>query len=168
MKPKIPSFTYITLHTPIGYLRLDAVADCITGVNFFDDDAGQSEGPIPDSLLDCKQQLEEYFEGRRRTFDLRLQPKGTHFQQQVWETLQGIPFGVTRSYKDIALTRWNDKTIRAVGTANGQNPIGIIVPCHRVIGSNGDLTGYAGGLHRKKWLLEHEQSVDYGKQGSLF
>jgi methylated-DNA-[protein]-cysteine S-methyltransferase len=159
--------SHLSMHTPVGWLRLDGSDSGITAVNFVDADAGQTEY-IPQCLLDCRLQLEEYFAGKRRVFELPLRAEGTNFQQQVWDVLYSIPFGVVRSYKDVALTRWNDKTIRAVGTANGQNPIAIIVPCHRVVGSSGDLTGYAGGLWRKKWLLEHEQSVEYGKQGTLF
>jgi methylated-DNA-[protein]-cysteine S-methyltransferase len=159
--------SHTSLPTPLGYLRISGDADAITEVAFLDDDPGQSEF-LPDCLLTCRLQLQEYFAGIRRTFDVPLKPSGTSFQQQVWEELVGIPFGALRSYKDVALTRWNDKTIRAVGTANGQNPIAVIIPCHRVIGSAGDLTGYAAGLWRKKWLLEHENSVEYGKQGTLF
>lgn len=165
---EISSIYFCSLHTPIGYLRLDSDGRHVTGVNFYDADPGQSDGSLPECLIACKLQLEEYFAGHRKRFDLPLKPNGTAFQTGVWEVLVGIPFGATRSYKDVALARWNDKTIRAVGTANGQNPIAILIPCHRVIGTGGDLTGYAGGLHRKKWLLQHEHSVEYGKQGTLF
>ncbi|WP_347901394.1 methylated-DNA--[protein]-cysteine S-methyltransferase [Pseudomonas purpurea] len=103
----------------------------------------------------CRQ-LDEYFEGNREVFDLRLAPQGTAFQQQVWQALQRIPYGRTWSYAELALHIDNPKAIRAVGTANGANPISIIIPCHRVIGSNGTLTGYAGGLARKQALLELE------------
>lgn len=157
-----------SLHTPVGWLRIDGSEAGISAVNFVDEDPGRSEGDLPKCIADCKSQLEEYFAGTRQDFELPLRPQGTDFQVGVWNVLLGIPFGVTKSYRDVALSRWNDKTIRAVGTANGQNPIAIIVPCHRVIGSNGELTGYAGGLWRKKWLLEHEQGQRYGQQGSLF
>lgn len=103
----------------------------------------------------CRQ-LDEYFEGRREVFDLRLAPQGTTFQQQVWQALQHIPYGRTWSYAELAQHIENPRAIRAVGTANGANPISIIIPCHRVIGSNGTLTGYAGGLARKQALLELE------------
>ena len=98
-------------------------------------------------------------------FDLKLNPKGTDFQKNVWNALLEIPYGKTISYLELSKTLGNVKAIRAVASANGKNPLWIVIPCHRVIGSNGDLTGYAGGLHRKKWLLEHERPV---KQGSLF
>jgi len=104
----------------------------------------------------CKIQLNEYFNGERKTFDLPLDAKGTDFQQSIWRQLSTIPFGVSASYRDIAIAINNPKSMRAVGAANGRNPISIIVPCHRVIGADGTLTGYAGGLERKQWLLKHE------------
>ena len=104
----------------------------------------------------CQQQLNEYFAGQRRVFDLPLEPQGTPFQRSIWVCLLRIPFGQTASYRAIAEMANNRQAVRAVGAANGKNPIGIIVPCHRVIGSDGTLTGYAGGLERKAWLLEHE------------
>lgn len=110
-------------------------------------------------------QFEEYFEGKRTKFDLKLAPEGTEFQKKVWNQLQEIKFGKTMSYQQMANQLGNPKVIRAAASANGRNPISIIIPCHRVIGSDGSLTGYAGGLHRKKWLLKHENPV---KQQSLF
>ncbi|MBV1909100.1 MAG: methylated-DNA--[protein]-cysteine S-methyltransferase [Kangiellaceae bacterium] len=104
----------------------------------------------------CKTQLQEYFSGQRKIFDLPLDPQGTVFQKAVWVCLSGIPFGETLSYLDIAKMVNRPKGSQAVGGANGRNPISIIVPCHRVIGSNGSLTGYAGGIERKLWLLNHE------------
>jgi methylated-DNA-[protein]-cysteine S-methyltransferase len=101
-------------------------------------------------------QLDEYFSKNRRIFDLPLDLKGTPFQLRVWNELLNIPFGQTITYKELAIRLGDVKAIRAAGTANGANPVSIIVPCHRVIGSDGSLTGYAGGLWRKKWLLEHE------------
>lgn len=103
-----------------------------------------------------KQQLEEYFEGQRTTFDLPIESDGTEFQQKVWKTLMTIPFGETWNYGQLATAIGNKNASRAVGAANGKNPISIIVPCHRVIGANGTLTGYAGGLEAKEWLLKHE------------
>lgn len=114
---------------------------------------------------DCFTQLEEYFEGSRESFDLPLDIHGTDFQKRVWRELRKIPFGSTTNYFSIARQLGDSKINRAVGNANSKNPVSIIIPCHRVIGSNGDLTGYAGGLWRKKWLLEHEQKL---KQLSLF
>jgi methylated-DNA-[protein]-cysteine S-methyltransferase len=110
-------------------------------------------------------QLQQYFEGSRTDFSLKLQPEGTPFQQEVWKELQNIPFGKTSTYLKQSLKLGNKKAIRAVASANGKNPIWIIIPCHRVIGTDGSLTGYAGGLWRKKWLLEHENPP---KQTSLF
>lgn len=104
-----------------------------------------------------QQELDEYFHGKRRLFSVSLDFKGTEFQQTVWNMLQEIPYGTTRSYMQQANLMNNPKGIRAIASANGSNPIAIVVPCHRVIGSDGSLTGYAGGLHRKKWLLNHER-----------
>ena len=120
---------------------------------------------IPIALEDCAIQLNEYFEGTRKTFDLKLNASGTDFQKKVWRQLEQIPFGKTTSYLELSKQLGNVKAIRAVANANGKNPLWIIVPCHRIIGSNGSLTGYAGGLYRKKWLLEHENPY---KQQSLF
>lgn len=107
-------------------------------------------------ILNCAAQLNEYFAGKRTDFDVTLATQGTAFQQAVWHALTAVPFGHTQSYSDIANALSNPKAVRAVGAANGKNPISIIVPCHRIIGANGKLTGYAGGLDRKQWLLEHE------------
>jgi len=104
----------------------------------------------------ARQQLAEYFAGKRRDFDLTLAPRGTEFQQEVWAALRTIPFGATCCYADIAERIGRPSAMRAVGAANGKNPIAIVVPCHRVIGRDGSLTGYGGGLDRKRWLLEHE------------
>ena len=120
---------------------------------------------IPVELEDCVHQLQEYFESTRQDFDLKLNPQGTDFQQTVWDALLTIPYGKTTSYLDLSKKLGNVKAIRAVANANGKNPLWIIVPCHRVIGSDGSLTGYAGGLYRKQWLLEHESPY---KQQSLF
>lgn len=127
----------------------------------------------PDDELDqpvrlAAQQLQEYFAGERQTFDFPINPAGTPFQQTVWQALLDVPFGTTLSY--LALTRriGDEKAIRAVAAANGRNPLWIVVPCHRIIGSDGSLTGYAGGLWRKKWLLEHEGALARPAQLSLF
>lgn len=120
---------------------------------------------IPECLQDCVTQLDEYFQGERTEFDLKLNPKGTDFQQSVWKELNNIPFGKIRTYMEQTKQIGDPKAIRAVASANGKNPIWIVIPCHRVIGSDGSLTGYAGGIWRKKWLLEHESPV---KQQSLF
>ena len=107
----------------------------------------------------CKQQLNEYFQGKRKAFDVAIDPQGTDFQKLVWQSLSKIPFGQTYTYLDIAKMVDRPKGSQAVGGANGRNPISIIVPCHRVVGTNGSLTGYAGGIERKLWLLEHEGIV---------
>jgi methylated-DNA-[protein]-cysteine S-methyltransferase len=128
-----------------------------------------SEGPlstkIPNELQEAVSQLQEYFEGKRQDFDFKLNPKGTDFQKKVWQELRNIPFGKTISYLDLSKKLGDVKAIRAVASANGKNPLWIVVPCHRVIGTDGSLTGYAGGLWRKKWLLEHETP---SHQQSLF
>lgn len=113
---------------------------------------------FPVHLKDCIRQLDEYFKGKRITFDLPLIISGTDFQKKVWNELKKIPFGKTASYKEIALKAGNIKAVRAIGNANNKNKIAVIIPCHRVIGSDGKLSGYAGGVKRKKWLLEHERN----------
>lgn len=146
------------LDTPIGILEIKASDTALTHLIFPDqaDQTCQENGII----AHCCQQLDEYFNHKRILFDLPLDPKGTTFQKQVWSCLTQIPFGQAICYQDIADQLNNPKAVRAVGAANGQNPISIIVPCHRVIGKNRSLTGYAGGLHRKAWLLDHE-NINY-------
>lgn len=119
------------------------------------------------ALTDVTTQLREYFEGRRRAFDLRLDPEGTAFQRSVWTALESIPYGETVSYLDIANRLGKPAAVRAVGAANGANPIPIVIPCHRVIGADGSLTGYGGGIDVKKWLLNHERG-ERGTQMGLF
>ncbi len=143
------------METPLGKLEIRASEQGLTRVWFCET---ESKPPQTNRIITlCKQQLTEYFNGRRQTFSLPIEQNGTDFQKSVWDYLQSIPFGKTASYGDVAKGLNNPKAVRAVGAANGKNPIGIIVPCHRVIGSNGTLTGYAGGMDRKKWLLEHEE-----------
>ena len=108
-------------------------------------------------LAECYNQLDEYFKGKRHEFTFPYQLEGTSFQKMVWNALNEIPYSKTWSYKEIALSIGNEKAVRAVGSANGKNKLSIVIPCHRVIGSNGTLTGYAGGLWRKEWLLHHER-----------
>lgn len=145
-------------------MELQADALGLASIHFVDAEISTSEA-IPDSLKPAVNQLNEYFEGTRLSFDLQLSPSGTDFQKKVWRKLEEIPFGKTKTYQQIANELGDPKVIRAAASANGKNPISIIIPCHRVIGSDGSLTGYAGGLHRKQWLLEHESPV---KQGKLF
>ncbi len=153
---------FATLSSAIGELTLTGTPQGLTGVWFETDRHAQDR-----SSWQCNaalfatacQQLAEYFAGTRQHFKLPLVAQGTVFQQQVWAALCAIPYGETRSYGAQALIIGNAKAVRAVGLANSKNPIGIIVPCHRVIAANGALTGYAGGLARKQWLLAHEASV---------
>ncbi|MBT1063994.1 methylated-DNA--[protein]-cysteine S-methyltransferase [Bowmanella sp. Y26] len=142
--------------SPIGLIELCANPEGIQAITFVDTQTqAETDTPI---LKKAAEQLAEYFNGHRQDFDLPLAAGGTAFQQQVWHALVSIPFGQTGSYLDIARKIGNPAAVRAVGAANGKNPLSIVVPCHRIIGSNGNLTGYAGGLERKAWLLQHEQS----------
>lgn len=152
------------INSPLGYTKIVGDKDGIQSVSVLNSEEEVSK-TIPKSLVNCVEQLNEYFEGKRKNFKLKLNPKGTDFQQKVWVELNSIPFGKTLSYMDLSKKLGDAKAIRAVANANGRNPLWILVPCHRVIGSDGSLTGYAGGLHRKKWLLEHESPV---KQQQLF
>lgn len=146
------------LSTPAGMLEIHAEGDAITRVNFIRS-GNPTPAPSHPILQQACLQLQEYFAGKRTHFTLPLNPEGTEFQRQVWHALQQIPHGQTRSYADIAAAIGNPKAVRAVGQANNRNPIGIIIPCHRVIGADGTLTGYAGGLEAKQWLLEHESTA---------
>ncbi len=144
--------------SPLGTIEICGTEESITSVLFLDADHTDNSQSNP-LLEKCVQQLDEYFHHQRRQFELPLAPQGTPFQQQVWEKLLEIPYGTTTSYHEIASRLGNPKAIRAVGGANGKNPIVIIIPCHRVIGANGKLIGYGGGLWRKEWLLKHEKNV---------
>lgn len=152
------------IQTPLGIAKIEGDEQGLTVVSVLNNE-NKTSGLIPEVLEDAVYQLKEYFEGKRTEFSLNLNPQGTDFQKRVWTELQNIPFGKTISYLDLSKKLGDVKAIRAAAAANGKNPLWIIVPCHRVIGSDGSLTGYAGGLHRKKWLLEHESPV---KQQSLF
>jgi methylated-DNA-[protein]-cysteine S-methyltransferase len=150
-----------TVDSPIGPLLLTADDDGITGLHMDGDTYGPAQPNsdwIEDSLrfAEARRQLEEYFAGDRTDFDLPLRPSGTPFQREVWAALQTIPYGEVRSYGEIAAQIGRPGASRAVGLANGRNPIAVIVPCHRVIGASGSLTGYGGGLHRKRLLLDLE------------
>jgi methylated-DNA-[protein]-cysteine S-methyltransferase len=157
------SLYYAQLATPLGRLLFTATGEALTGI-FFEDQryapalpAGAVEGsPL---LRDAAAQLSEYFSGARREFSLPLAPSGTEFQRAVWRELARIPFGETRSYGALAARLGAPRAARAVGAANGQNPFTIVLPCHRVLGASGALTGYAGGEHRKRWLLDHERAT---------
>jgi len=150
--------------TPLGTAEIIGNEQGIQSVSVLDQDI-ETSASIPAFAKDCVLQMEEYFAGDRTEFDLKLNLQGTDFQKSVWRELLNIPYGKTRTYLEQTKKIGDPKAIRAVASANGKNPIWIIVPCHRVIGSDGSLTGYAGGIWRKKWLLEHESPV---KQQSLF
>jgi len=152
------------LNTPIGTLEIKGDKNGLASVHFLETEENKG-AKIPKHLQKIVKQLQEYFEDKRTEFNIKLNPEGTDFQKRVWGKLEEIPFSKTVSYKTIANRLGDPKVIRAAASANGKNPIAIIIPCHRVIGSDGSLTGYAGGLHRKKWLLDHENPV---KQQSLF
>ena len=150
--------------TPIGTAKIVGDENGIIAVSVIDDPV-ETSIEIPENLKDCAQQLDEYFNGLRKQFNLKLNPQGTDFQKKVWNELLNVPFGKTKTYLEQSKQLGDAKAIRAVASANGKNPIWIIIPCHRIIGSDGSLTGYAGGLGRKKWLLEHESP---SAQQSLF
>ena len=152
------------IHTPLGIAKLEGDENGLNSITVLDTDEILTD-IIPPDLEEAAFQLKEYFEGTRTQFDLTLNPSGTNFRKSVWKALQDIPYGKTVSYLDLSKTLGDVKAIRAVASANGKNPLWIVVPCHRVIGSDGSLTGYAGGLHRKRWLLAHENPV---KQQTLF
>ena len=163
--------TFTRFLSPLGELVLTASETALTGVRFptsrhvpplhgaESPRAAERRGAGGEVLARACQQLTEYFVRTRTTFDLPLDPTGTPFELRVWEELRAIPFGATRSYAEIARRLGDVRLTRAVGAANGKNPIPIIVPCHRVIGAKGDLTGFGGGLDRKRWLLEHEGAL---------
>jgi methylated-DNA-[protein]-cysteine S-methyltransferase len=152
-----------TLKSPVGFLRLYATQGALTAI-YLENHKGAPEPVATERedlpvLLTARRQLEEYFAGERVSFELPLEPMGTLFQRTVWSALQEIPLGVTWSYAELARRVGKAGAARAVGSANGKNPLSIVVPCHRVVGSNGTLTGYAGGVPTKRWLLEHEQRM---------
>ncbi|HEY5688972.1 MAG TPA: methylated-DNA--[protein]-cysteine S-methyltransferase [Yeosuana sp.] len=152
------------ISSPLGFTKIIGDDDGIVSITVLNSEEKITD-IIPLELEDCVFQLQEYFDGKRKIFDIKLNPEGTEFQKKVWNQLLEIPYGKTISYLDLSKQLGDVKTIRAVANANAKNPIWIIIPCHRVIGSDGSLTGYAGGLNRKQWLLEHESPY---KQTSLF
>ena len=151
----------LDFQSPLGIIEIKGDEQGIFSVLFTDRQQIQFS-KNPDTLamlIECQQQLEEYFQGTRFSFTIPFIIKGTPFQHEVWQALTTVPYGKTASYKDIATLVGNEKAVRAIGTTNSKNLINIIVPCHRIIGANGKLTGYAGGLWRKEWLLKHEQKI---------
>ncbi len=152
------------INSPLGYTKISGDYDGIMSVLILDTQEELSE-IIPESLKKCVTQLRAYFKNESKTFNLKLNPEGTVFQKTIWRLLEDIPYGKTISYLQLSKQLGDVKAIRAVANANGKNPLWVIVPCHRVIGSDGSLTGYAGGLYRKQWLLNHESEY---KQQTLF
>ena len=146
---------FASMESPIGRIVLVSNETHLKSALFSDGQIGVSE-TLPGILREAVVQLKEYFAGNRTGFDLRLDPEGTAFQKKVWDQLLKVEYGTTKSYRDMAVELGSALNTRAVGTANGKNPISIIIPCHRIIGAGGKLVGYAGGLDRKKWLLLHE------------
>ena len=153
----------IDYESPIGLLEIIGTEEAVCSILFSEREKAENliGSGTPESLKLCFQELDEYFKGARHEFSFPYTFEGTVFQQTVWNTLKTIPYGKTGTYKEIAFSIGNEKAIRAVGSANGKNKLSIVIPCHRIIGSNGKLTGYAGGLWRKEWLLQHEKTF-YG------
>lgn len=149
----------------IGIVEIVGTEEVVSSIMFIEGDevSNTVNSETPQVLVDCSIQLDEYFKGERHVFSFPYNFEGTEFQKKVWNALTTIPYAETGSYKDIATAINNEKAVRAVGTANGKNRLSIIIPCHRIIGSNGRLTGYAGGLWRKEWLLQHERSFKRGE-----
>lgn len=158
---------HFSIETPIGPVHVGSTPGFITAIEFHDHHAART---TPTTALEqqCARELNEYFEGKRKSFTFSIDQPGTEFQKRVWQELLKIPFGKTISYHELAVRLGDPKCIRAAGTANGKNNLAIVVPCHRVIGSDGSLTGYAGGLPKKEWLLRHEGSLPGMNQTSLF
>lgn len=147
----------IYYNSPIGVVEIASDEDSIIRLDFVEE-IGKADAIVPEVLKQALSQVDEYFKGKRKTFDLKLGMNGTEFQQKVWKQLIEVPFGGTATYGDIAKAVGNEKASRAVGGANNKNKIAIVIPCHRVVGSNGKMVGYAGGLWRKEWLLQHEKN----------
>ncbi len=153
----------VFINSPLGITKISGDEKGVALISVLSE--GELSTTIPNQLQEAVLQLQEYFEGKRQDFTFKLNPKGTDFQQKVWQELRNIPYGKTISYLDLSKKLGDVKAIRAAASANGKNPLWSVVPCHRVIGTDGSLTGYAGGLWRKKWLLEHENPTT---QQSLF
>ena len=153
----------VFINTPLGTAKIKGDENGVCLISVLQE--GEISKKIPLELKEAVKELNEYFEGNRKKFTFLMNPKGTDFQKKVWKALLEIPYGETMSYLELSKQLGDVKAIRAVASANGKNPLWIVVPCHRVIGSDGSLTGYAGGLWRKKWLIEHENPI---KQQTLF
>ncbi len=157
---------YTSIETPVGILQLAADENFLLSVTFGKEQA-DSPLPLPEIVQEATQQLQAYFTGHCFRFSVPIRPSGSDFQKKVWQLVLQVPFGETASYLDIARQLGSEKYTRAVGLANGKNPLPILVPCHRIIGSGGQLTGYAGGIDRKRWLLRHESELR-PRTGRLF
>ncbi len=156
------------ISSPIGQIYLEASDRGITRISFRPEDTHGEPGEIPAPLQDCARQLSEYFAGQRKEFDLKLDfGDAPEFHKEVWKMVRLIPYGRTRTYSDIADVIEHPHASRAVGHANGANPLPIVIPCHRVIGKDGSLTGYVYGLEMKRWLLSHENPGQFMKQSDL-
>jgi len=157
---------YTYYDSPLGVIKIGGTDQYITELSFLDNSAQLQYGipGVSDILHLCTEQLIEFFQGRRRAFSIPIYQEGTVFQQKVWNELLGIQFGTTISYLDLAKKLGDPKVIRAAASTNGKNKISIIVPCHRVIGTDRSLVGYSGGMQRKKWLLQHEFRLAHGIQ----
>ncbi|WP_264560074.1 methylated-DNA--[protein]-cysteine S-methyltransferase [Flavobacterium sp. N2270] len=153
----------VFINTPLGTAKIKGDENGVCLISVLQE--GEISKTIPLELKSAVKEINEYFEGNRKKFTFLMNPKGTDFQKKVWKALLEIPYGKTISYLDLSKQLGDVKAIRAVASANGKNPLWIVVPCHRVIGSDGSLTGYAGGLWRKKWLIDHENPL---KQQTLF
>ena len=156
----MPDTRVVHYESPIGLIEIEGSEAGVSALNFVESGSAKAErpgkNPLPGPLADCLLQLDEYFRGKRTVFSIKLDLRGTAFQKQVWDQLLRVKFGRTTTYKALAEAVGRPAATRAVGGANHRNPVSIIVPCHRVVGSDGSLTGYGGGLWRKEWLLRHE------------
>jgi methylated-DNA-[protein]-cysteine S-methyltransferase len=157
---------YTYYQSPVGLLKMGGTEHYITELSFVDnkEQVIHGEPGVSEVMHQCTEELIEFFHGKRKKFDIPVYQKGTEFQERVWAELLNIPFGKTISYLELSKRLGDPKAIRAAASTNGKNKICILVPCHRVIGSNNSLVGYAGGLWRKKWLLDHEFKIAHGVQ----
>ncbi len=162
--------TTTVFESPLGFVRITGDENGVSAISCKDVSGAENspENTMAAPVRIAVEQLQDYFSGGRKSFDFPLNPAGTAFQQTVWRALLDVPFGTTLSYLTLSRRIGDEKAIRAVAAANGRNPLWIVVPCHRIIGSDGSLTGYAGGLWRKQWLLEHEGAFARSNQLSLF
>lgn len=154
--------------SPMGLLEIRSTAEIVTAIHFRNEKKREDTVEQPECIQQCMAQLQEYFAGTRQHFDFAYAQEGTGFQQKVWAELEKIPFGERITYTEQTRRLGDMKALRAVASANGKNSLAIVVPCHRVIGSNGKLTGYAGGLDKKLWLIEHERQFMQPEEGKLF